>query len=49
MINQLYLISILGPKANAAERKAAMSAAQQFIKEKGYSDKTQVRWWNNVK
>uniref|UniRef100_A0A8C7GSP9 Scinderin like b n=1 Tax=Oncorhynchus kisutch TaxID=8019 RepID=A0A8C7GSP9_ONCKI len=32
-----------GPKANAAERKAAMSAAQQFIKEKGYSDKTQIQ------
>ncbi|CAB1317758.1 unnamed protein product, partial [Coregonus sp. 'balchen'] len=32
-----------GPKANAAERKAAMSAAQQFIKEKGYSNKTQIQ------
>uniref|UniRef100_A0A8C8GHB1 Gelsolin-like domain-containing protein n=1 Tax=Oncorhynchus tshawytscha TaxID=74940 RepID=A0A8C8GHB1_ONCTS len=32
-----------GGLANAAERKAAMSAAQQFIKEKGYSDKTQIQ------
>uniref|UniRef100_A0AAQ4PMM2 Scinderin like b n=1 Tax=Gasterosteus aculeatus aculeatus TaxID=481459 RepID=A0AAQ4PMM2_GASAC len=32
-----------GPKANSAERKAAMSVGQQFIKDKGYSNKTQVR------
>lgn len=32
-----------GPKANTSERKAAMSAAQQFIKEKGYSNKTQIQ------
>lgn len=31
-----------GPKANVSERKAAMSAGQQFIKEKGYSSRTQV-------
>uniref|UniRef100_A0A7N8Y665 Scinderin like b n=1 Tax=Mastacembelus armatus TaxID=205130 RepID=A0A7N8Y665_9TELE len=31
-----------GPKANTEERKAAMSAGQQFIKDKGYSNKTQV-------
>lgn len=31
-----------GPKANMSERKAAMSAGQKFIKEKGYSPKTQV-------
>ncbi|KAK9538992.1 hypothetical protein VZT92_004128 [Zoarces viviparus] len=32
-----------GPKANMAERKAAMSAGQQFIKDKGYSNKTQLQ------
>uniref|UniRef100_A0A665UI73 Macrophage-capping protein n=1 Tax=Echeneis naucrates TaxID=173247 RepID=A0A665UI73_ECHNA len=32
-----------GPKANMSERKAAMSAGQQFIKEKGYSNKTQIQ------
>uniref|UniRef100_A0A3Q3W7Z0 Macrophage-capping protein n=1 Tax=Mola mola TaxID=94237 RepID=A0A3Q3W7Z0_MOLML len=32
-----------GPKANMAERKAAMSAGQQFIKDKGYSHKTQIQ------
>ncbi|XP_052333241.1 scinderin like b [Oncorhynchus keta] len=32
-----------GPKANTSERKAAMAAAQKFIKEKGYSDKTQIQ------
>uniref|UniRef100_A0A6Q2X4P3 Macrophage-capping protein n=1 Tax=Esox lucius TaxID=8010 RepID=A0A6Q2X4P3_ESOLU len=32
-----------GPKANTSERKAAMSAAQQFIKDKGYSNKTQIQ------
>ncbi|XP_074506882.1 scinderin like b isoform X1 [Sebastes fasciatus] len=32
-----------GPKANMAERKAAMSAGQQFIKDKGYSNKTQIQ------
>ncbi|XP_017286266.1 scinderin like b [Kryptolebias marmoratus] len=32
-----------GPKANASERKAAMSAGQQFIKDKGYSNKTQIQ------
>uniref|UniRef100_A0A6Q2WRL1 Gelsolin-like domain-containing protein n=1 Tax=Esox lucius TaxID=8010 RepID=A0A6Q2WRL1_ESOLU len=31
------------PKANTSERKAAMSAAQQFIKDKGYSNKTQIQ------
>uniref|UniRef100_A0A8C3A2K1 Scinderin like b n=1 Tax=Cyclopterus lumpus TaxID=8103 RepID=A0A8C3A2K1_CYCLU len=32
-----------GPKANKAERRAAMSAGQQFIKDKGYSNKTQIQ------
>uniref|UniRef100_G3PSS4 Macrophage-capping protein n=2 Tax=Gasterosteus aculeatus aculeatus TaxID=481459 RepID=G3PSS4_GASAC len=32
-----------GPKANSAERKAAMSVGQQFIKDKGYSNKTQIQ------
>ncbi|KAL6104316.1 vill [Pungitius sinensis] len=32
-----------GPKANASERKAAMSVGQQFIKDKGYSNKTQIQ------
>ncbi|XP_038158403.1 scinderin like b [Cyprinodon tularosa] len=32
-----------GPKANPSERKAAMSAGQQFIKDKGYSNKTQIQ------
>uniref|UniRef100_A0A8C5FRS4 Scinderin like b n=1 Tax=Gadus morhua TaxID=8049 RepID=A0A8C5FRS4_GADMO len=32
-----------GPKANTTERKAAMSAAEKFIKEKGYSTKTQIQ------
>ncbi|XP_028988715.1 gelsolin-like [Betta splendens] len=32
-----------GPQANAAERKAAMSVGQHFIREKGYSDKTQIQ------
>uniref|UniRef100_A0A1A8S6K5 Macrophage-capping protein n=1 Tax=Nothobranchius rachovii TaxID=451742 RepID=A0A1A8S6K5_9TELE len=32
-----------GPKANTAERKAAMSAGQQFIRDKGYSSKTQIQ------
>ncbi|XP_039671012.1 scinderin like b isoform X1 [Perca fluviatilis] len=32
-----------GPKANAAERKAAMATGQQFIKDKGYSAKTQIQ------
>ncbi|KAM6918876.1 scinderin like b [Xenentodon cancila] len=32
-----------GPKANAMERKAAMSAGQQFIKDKGYSPTTQIQ------
>ncbi|XP_028284351.1 scinderin like b [Parambassis ranga] len=32
-----------GPKANTSERKAAMSAGQQFIKDKGYSNKTQIQ------
>ncbi|KAK1790717.1 hypothetical protein P4O66_014571, partial [Electrophorus voltai] len=32
-----------GPKANEAERKAAMTAAQEFIKEKNYSNKTQIQ------
>uniref|UniRef100_A0A672ZA09 Scinderin like b n=1 Tax=Sphaeramia orbicularis TaxID=375764 RepID=A0A672ZA09_9TELE len=32
-----------GPKANLSERKAAMAAGQEFIKEKGYSNKTQVK------
>ncbi|XP_015251573.1 PREDICTED: gelsolin-like [Cyprinodon variegatus] len=31
------------PKANPSERKAAMSAGQQFIKDKGYSNKTQIQ------
>ncbi|KAE8291114.1 Gelsolin Actin-depolymerizing factor [Larimichthys crocea] len=32
-----------GPKANMAERKAAMSAGQQFIKDKGYAQRTQIQ------
>nr|AFQ38973.1 scinderin-like protein [Paralichthys olivaceus] len=32
-----------GPKANMSERKAAMSAGQQFIRDKGYSNKTQIQ------
>uniref|UniRef100_A0A672Z8K3 Scinderin like b n=1 Tax=Sphaeramia orbicularis TaxID=375764 RepID=A0A672Z8K3_9TELE len=32
-----------GPKANLSERKAAMAAGQEFIKEKGYSNKTQIQ------
>ncbi|XP_029309285.1 scinderin like b isoform X2 [Cottoperca gobio] len=32
-----------GPKANATERKAAMSTGQMFIKDKGYSEKTQIQ------
>ncbi|XP_059200068.1 scinderin like b isoform X1 [Centropristis striata] len=32
-----------GPKANMAERKAAMSAGQQFITDKGYSKATQIQ------
>ncbi|XP_047445538.1 scinderin like b [Mugil cephalus] len=32
-----------GPKANTAERKAAMSAGQKFIKDKGYPNKTQIQ------
>ncbi|KAG7488266.1 hypothetical protein MATL_G00032300 [Megalops atlanticus] len=32
-----------GPSANAAERKAAMKAAEQFIKEKNYSKMTQIQ------
>ncbi|KAJ8011363.1 hypothetical protein DPEC_G00057370 [Dallia pectoralis] len=32
-----------GPKASTSERKAAFSAAQQFIKDKGYSNKTQIQ------
>uniref|UniRef100_A0A8C9VDH7 Scinderin like b n=1 Tax=Scleropages formosus TaxID=113540 RepID=A0A8C9VDH7_SCLFO len=38
--NTLFLI--LGPDSNMAERKAAMSAAQNFIKEKNYPKSTQV-------
>ncbi|KAM4552407.1 scinderin like b [Odontesthes bonariensis] len=32
-----------GPKANVSERKAAMSTGLQFIKDKGYSNKTQIQ------
>ncbi|KAI4809896.1 hypothetical protein KUCAC02_018752 [Chaenocephalus aceratus] len=32
-----------GPKANMTERKAAMATGQQFIKDKGYSNKTQIQ------
>uniref|UniRef100_A0A3B3ZE23 Gelsolin-like domain-containing protein n=1 Tax=Periophthalmus magnuspinnatus TaxID=409849 RepID=A0A3B3ZE23_9GOBI len=32
-----------GPKANTSERKAAMSAGQKFIRDKGYSNKTQIQ------
>ncbi|XP_032387216.1 scinderin like b isoform X2 [Etheostoma spectabile] len=32
-----------GPKANLAERKAAMATGQKFIKDKGYSAKTQIQ------
>ncbi|XP_030607200.1 scinderin like b [Archocentrus centrarchus] len=32
-----------GPKANTSERKAAMAAGQQFIKDKGYSNKTTIQ------
>ncbi|KAF6730771.1 Gelsolin [Oryzias melastigma] len=31
------------PKANEKERKQAMTAAQEFIKDKGYSPKTQIQ------
>lgn len=31
-----------GPNANTSERKAAMKSAEQFVKEKNYSNKTQV-------
>lgn len=42
-LSMSHLIQLLpGPKANSSERKAAMSAGQQFIKDKGYSKKTQV-------
>uniref|UniRef100_A0A8C5EIL0 Gelsolin-like n=1 Tax=Gouania willdenowi TaxID=441366 RepID=A0A8C5EIL0_GOUWI len=30
-------------KANTAERKAALAAGQKFIKDRGYSDKTQIQ------
>nr|XP_057923577.1 scinderin like b isoform X1 [Doryrhamphus excisus] len=32
-----------GPKANPSERKAAMSAGQKFITDKGYSKKTKIQ------
>ncbi|XP_035026050.1 scinderin like b [Hippoglossus stenolepis] len=32
-----------GPKANISERKAAMSAGLQFIRDKGYCNKTQLQ------
>ncbi|CAJ1071870.1 scinderin like b [Xyrichtys novacula] len=32
-----------GPKANMSERKAAMSAGQKFIKDRGYSKQTQIQ------
>ncbi|KAL0966687.1 hypothetical protein UPYG_G00298440 [Umbra pygmaea] len=32
-----------GSKANPSERKAAMSTAEQFIKDKAYSNKTQIQ------
>uniref|UniRef100_A0A8C5G8P2 Gelsolin-like n=1 Tax=Gouania willdenowi TaxID=441366 RepID=A0A8C5G8P2_GOUWI len=32
-----------GSKANTAERKAALAAGQKFIKDRGYSDKTQIQ------
>ncbi|XP_017335785.1 scinderin like a [Ictalurus punctatus] len=32
-----------GPKANEAERKASMNAAQQFIKDKNYPKNTQIQ------
>uniref|UniRef100_A0A9J8CX03 Scinderin like b n=1 Tax=Cyprinus carpio carpio TaxID=630221 RepID=A0A9J8CX03_CYPCA len=32
-----------GPNANTSERKASMKAAEQFIKEKNYSSKTQIQ------
>ncbi|CAL9688482.1 unnamed protein product [Knipowitschia caucasica] len=32
-----------GPKANMSERKAAMSAGEKFILDKGYSNKTQIQ------
>lgn len=32
-----------GPKANTSERKAAMAAGLQFIKDKGYSSKTTIQ------
>lgn len=35
-------VPLSGPKANTEERKAAMKVAQEFIKEKNYSSKTQV-------
>lgn len=46
IINIRYLlhVSLAGPNANTEERKAAMKAAQEFIKAKNYSSKTQVRF-----
>ncbi|XP_064197882.1 scinderin like b [Anguilla rostrata] len=39
--NKIFLWK--GPNANAAERKAAMKTAEQFIKDKNYSKMTQIQ------
>lgn len=39
--NKIFLWK--GPTANTAERKAAMKAAEQFIKEKNYAKSTQIQ------
>ncbi|KAI1883122.1 hypothetical protein AGOR_G00241980 [Albula goreensis] len=39
--NKIFLWK--GPNANTAERKAAMKAAEQFIKDKNYSKMTQIQ------
>lgn len=39
----LVLFCPSGPKANNAERKAAMNAAEQFIKDHNYPKNTQVK------
>uniref|UniRef100_A0A8C6WRX6 Scinderin like b n=1 Tax=Neogobius melanostomus TaxID=47308 RepID=A0A8C6WRX6_9GOBI len=38
-----YIFVWKGPKANMSERKTAMSSGQTFIRDKGYSTKTQVQ------
>lgn len=38
----MFLSDSTGPKANPSERKAALSAGEQFIKDKGYPKNTKV-------